>query len=45
MHVWYRLVFAAIVSSLLTACGGGSDTPTPPQNQWDQINWDQGQWA
>lgn len=34
----------------LNACGGGgggsdSPDPTPVKNTWDEMNWDNGQWA
>ncbi len=41
----------ALLVLLLAACGGGgggsdgAPAPDPVKNQWDQMNWDQGQWA
>jgi hypothetical protein len=38
-----------LVVAMLTACGGGGGSSTPPpaegSNNWDQMTWDQDNWA
>ena len=44
-----RLALATLMLSLAAACGGGGGAappgPPPVQDTWDQMSWDQGEWA
>ena len=44
------LLALPLVLALLASCGGGSDDAPPPgtgegNSNWDQITWDQDDWA
>ncbi|NVJ51012.1 MAG: hypothetical protein HWE13_13725 [Gammaproteobacteria bacterium] len=44
-----KRVFLIIFALLLSSCGGGSsksnETPAPTATNWDEMNWDQGEWS
>lgn len=41
-----RLFPLLVLPLLLSACGGGGNSPAaPPARNWDQMNWDQGHWS
>ena len=40
-----RILIAALVAFLLTACGGGSDGSATVSSDWNQMVWDEGEWG
>jgi hypothetical protein len=46
-----KISVVVLMSLLLIACGGGGGGGNPPPqdpafgNQWDQMEWDKGQWG
>ncbi len=48
-NVHRKVVLVAVLVALffVTGCGkgGSGDDPKEPSNQWDEMNWDKGEWG
>jgi len=45
---WIPVLAAGILLFVAIACSDGADgggPPPPPANTWDQMRWDEGEWA
>ena len=43
--VLVTLVVLALLTMGAVGCGGGDDTPAQIQDEWDEMDWDDGEWT
>ena len=41
----WMLIFLFFLSLAVVSCGGGSGGDTQPSSNWDEMVWDQDNWA